>query len=147
MKISYPPRPRESRACARGPWSSPDRRNSIRGDLPGAVMFAKTWRGRLTYAALSVFLAWHTMAMVIAPAPDVSAAVKAARVPFQPYLTLFRLDNLWDFFAPDVGRGAQFRYIIEDKSGNHHPFKPTEDLNWFHPTFFWFWSWFNAYFG
>ena len=107
-------------------------------------MFAKNWRGRLTYAAMSAFLAWHTVAMVIAPAPDVSEAVKTLRVPFQPYLSLFRLDNLWDFFAPDVGRGSQFRYIIEDTAGNHHPFKPTADLNWFHPTIFWFWSWFNA---
>jgi len=66
------------------------------------------------------------------------------RVPFQPYLSFFRLDNLWDFFAPNVGRGSQFRYIIEDDRGNHHPFAPTQNLNWFHPTFFWFWSWFNA---
>jgi hypothetical protein len=107
-------------------------------------MISKHWRERLTYAAMSAFLAWHTAAIVIAPAPDVSGAVQALRVPFQPYLSLFRLDNLWDFFAPNVGRGSQFRYIIEDTRGNHHPFAPTEDLNWFHPSFFWFRSWYDA---
>jgi hypothetical protein len=82
--------------------------------------------------------------MVMAPAPEVSAVVQALRVLFQPYLTLFRFDNRWEFFAPNVGLGSEFRYIIEDKAGNHHPFKPTEGLNWLHPTFFWFWSWSDA---
>ena len=102
------------------------------------------WRARLTYAAMSAFVAWHTIAMLIAPAPDVSAFVQALRVPFHPYLVFFRLDNMWDFFAPNVGRTPEFRYIIEDTRGNHHPFAPTENLSWFHPTFFWFRSWFDA---
>lgn len=107
-------------------------------------MILQQWRARLTFAGLSAFLAWHTIAMLIAPAPNVSEFVRAVRVPFQPYLSLFRLDNRWGFFAPDVSRGTQFRYIIEDIAGNHHPFKPTENLSWFHPTLFWFWYWFDA---
>jgi hypothetical protein len=107
-------------------------------------MILQQWRARLTYAAMSAFVAWHTIAMLIAPAPDVSALIQAVRVPLRPYLTLFRLDNMWDFFSPNVGRGSQFRYIIEDTRGNHHPFAPTENLSWLHPTFFWFRSWFDA---
>jgi hypothetical protein len=107
-------------------------------------MISQQWRARLTYAAMSVFVAWHTLAIVIAPAPDVSEAIKSLRIPFQPYLSFFKLDNQWDFFAPNVGFGSQFRYIVEDGNGNHHPFVPDRELNWFHPSFFWFRSWFDG---
>ena len=103
-------------------------------------MVSKSWRDRLTYAAMSAFLAWHTAAMLIAPAPGLSRAVQAARAPFEPYLSLFRLDNRWDFFAPSVGLESTFRYIVEDKAGTQHLFKPTENLNWLHPTFIWSWA-------
>jgi hypothetical protein len=111
---------------------------------PGRVMILQQWRRRLTYAAMSLFVAWHTAATVIAPAPDMSTFIQALRVPLRPYLSLFRLDNMWDFYSPNVPRGSQFRYIIEDDRGNHHPFAPTEKLSWFHPSFFWFRSWFDA---
>jgi hypothetical protein len=107
-------------------------------------MVSKRWRARLTYAAMSVFVAWHTAAIAIAPAPDVSDFVQALRVPFHPYLVFFRLDNLWDFFAPNVGRTPEFRYIVEDIRGNHHPFMPARELNWLHPSFFWLSSWYEA---
>lgn len=109
-------------------------------------MISKLWRERITYAAMSAFVAWHALATIIAPAPDGSEAVKALRIPFQPYLSLFKLDNQWDFFAPNVGTGSQFRYIVEDNGGNHHPFVPDRELNWFRPSFFWFRSWFNVIF-
>jgi hypothetical protein len=103
-------------------------------------MVSKSWRDRLTYAAMSAFLAWHTVAIVIAPAPDVSPAVQAARVPFQQYLALLRLDSRWDFFAPYIALESEFRYVIEDQAGTDHFFRPTEGLNWFHPTFIWSWA-------
>ncbi|HEV2957516.1 MAG TPA: hypothetical protein VGX95_15480 [Xanthobacteraceae bacterium] len=93
---------------------------------------------------MSAFVAWHTAAIAIAPAPDVSEFVQALRVPFHPYLVFFRLDNLWDFFAPTVGRPPEFRYIVEDVRGNHHPFMPARELNRFHPSFFWWNSWYEA---
>jgi len=103
-------------------------------------MISKTWRDRMTYAAMSAFLAWHTAAIVIAPAPDVSKAAQAARGPFQAYLDLFRLDSRWDFFAPYIGMESEFRYIVEDQAGTQHFFRPTQGLNWFHPTFIWSWA-------
>jgi hypothetical protein len=103
-------------------------------------MVSRRWWNRLSYAAMSAFLAWHTAAIVIAPAPDASSTVQAARVPFQPYLGLFRLDNQWGFFAPYIGLESSFRYLIEDKAGNQHLFKPTEGLNWFHPSYIWSWA-------
>jgi hypothetical protein len=109
-------------------------------------MISKRWRERLTYVAMSAFVAWHALATVLAPAPDASDADQALRIAFQPYLSLFKLDNQWDFFAPNVGSGSQFRYIVEDVDGNQHPFMPDRELSWFHPRFFWFRSWFNAIF-
>ena len=85
------------------------------------------WRRRLTYGAMSLLVAWHTIAMVIAPAPD-SDISEAARSLFHPYLTLFWLDNHWGFFAPDVRSGRQFRYVIEDATGKRHAFIPGEKL-------------------
>jgi hypothetical protein len=94
------------------------------------------WRHRLMYAGMGLLVSWHTLAMVVAPSPD-SDVTDAARALFDPYLTLFRLDNGWGFFAPTVGRGSQFRYVIEDTAGKKHTFIPAEKLNRFHPTSIW----------
>lgn len=107
-------------------------------------MISKAWRERLIYGVMSAFVTWHTLAMMIAPAPDHSAAVQSVRGWFQPYLTFFRLDNLWDFFAPNVNRLSDLHYIIEDAAGNRHTFAPGADLRWFYPTSIWFKAWYYA---
>jgi hypothetical protein len=81
----------------------------------------------LGYAGMSVIVGWHTLAMLVAPMPEGSAAVQAARSVMQPYLSLFRLDNKWNFFAPAVGRHAQFRYVVKDRAGKDHLFIPMEE--------------------
>jgi hypothetical protein len=85
---------------------------------------------------MSLLVAWHTLAMVVATSPD-SDLTDSARRLFNPYLTLLRLDNQWGFFAPNVGRGSQFRYVVEDAAGTRHTFIPAEKLNRFHPTSIW----------
>ncbi len=113
-------------------------------------MTAKLWRQRLTYLAMSVFVAWHTLAMAVAPAPDSSDLIKGLRSVLDPYLKFFRLDNDWDFFAPDVGEkgrdpvGVILRYVIKDDAGTLHRFDPDADLNWFQPSSIWFRSWYVA---
>ena len=104
-------------------------------------MISQQLRQRLGYVAMSAFVAWHTLAMVIAPAPD-SEVSGLARVVLQPYLTFFRLDNQWDFFAPTVGEGSRLRYDVEDRTGKRHVFLPADELRWYHPSFLWFRSWF-----
>ena len=37
-------------------------------------------------------------------------------------------------FTP-VGKHSQFRYVIEDTIGNKYAFVPTEELNWFVPSY------------
>lgn len=97
---------------------------------------SKEWRQRLAYTGMSVLVAWHTLAMMVAPAPD-SDITEGARSLVQPYLSLFRLDNHWGFFAPEVGNGSQFRYVVEDATGTRYTFIPAEKLNKFHPTSIW----------
>jgi hypothetical protein len=103
-------------------------------------MIWNRWRQGLTYLVMSAFLAWHTLAMLIAPAPDQSLLVGTLRTVLQPYLTLFRLDNPWDFFAPVIS-GSQLRYSVEDAAGTRHDFTPTEPLSWFHPAYIWSRDW------
>jgi len=56
-------------------------------------MMAKLWRQRLTYLAMSVFVVWQTLAMVVAPAPGSSDLAKGLRTVLDPYLHFLRLDN------------------------------------------------------
>lgn len=94
------------------------------------------------YTVMSVFVAWHTFALVVAPAPDSSDLVKALRAVLHPYLQLFKLDNSWDFFAPNVGKNSILRYVIKDGDGVGHTFEPAARLNWFHPSYIWFRDWY-----
>jgi hypothetical protein len=104
-------------------------------------MIAQKLRQRLVYLAMSAFVAWHTVAMVLAPAPDSEVSLQVRRA-MQPYLTFLRLDNQWDFFAPSVGEGSRLRYDLQDKTGKVHVFLPSQELRWYHPSFLWFRSWF-----
>src|ERR1700722_12933639 len=107
------------------------------------VMVAEAWQKRLTYAAMSLFIAWHTVAMVIAPSPDSDLKRSLVRA-LHPYLTLFKLGNTWDFYAPNVGYGQQFRYIVENAVGRQHTFVPTEAWGWADPRYWWYTAWFNV---
>jgi hypothetical protein len=100
-------------------------------------------RQRLAYMAMSALIVWHGLAMVVAASPD-SAIARAARPLFGPYLTLLRLDNKWGFFAPNVDDGIQFRYVVEDASGQRHTFTPAEQLSRFHPTSLWIKDWYKT---
>lgn len=107
-------------------------------------MISKQWRHRLIYAAMSIFLGWHTLAMVIAPAPEQSDLVRSLRGMLQPYLSFFKLDNHWDFFAPNIGGNSVFRYVLKDSTGVDHTFTPMRNWSWFSPTSLWFHDWYDA---
>jgi hypothetical protein len=100
-------------------------------------------RPSLAYAAMSVLLVWHTLAMVVVALPD-SEFAWYARMPFHAYVTLFRLDNKWGFFAPDVNKGYQFRYVIEDAAGARHSFVPAEKLDRTRPDYIWVTDWYKV---
>src|ERR1700728_3232536 len=116
----------------------------LRGVGMRRAMVAKVWRERVTYTAMSLFVAWHTLAMIVAPAPGASALIRGLRIVFQPYLSFFRIDNEWNFFAPNVAPGLVLRYVIKDDAGVDHSFKAAAGLNWFHPSYIWVRSWYFA---
>ena len=95
-------------------------------DEPPAT-FAGGWRQRVTYLAMSLFVGWHTLAIIIAPTPTGSEIVQSLRSLVQPYIYFFRLDNQWSFFAPKVGRQGPFRYVVEASDGKRHVFVPSEE--------------------
>jgi hypothetical protein len=101
-------------------------------------------RERLVYMAMSAFVVWHALAIMIAPASDNSALVQSLRRVFDPYLTLFRLNSKWDFYAPNVTRGQQLRYIVESADGDRRTVIPTDDWSWHHPGYWWFRAWNDA---
>ena len=101
----------------------------------------KQWRGRLAYAAMSLLVVWHTLAMVVAPSPD-SVISEQARSLFEPYLTLFLLESTWSFYAPDMRVEPEFRYVVEDASGEHHTFVPAEKLSRLLPSDIWVKDWY-----
>jgi len=102
------------------------------------VVIAKKWRERLNYTAISLFVAWHTTAMVLGPFPD-SEISRSLRVLWRPYLTFFRLEASWAFFAPSIGMQRLVHYVIEDADGKKHTFEPTIAVNHhFHPKYSWF---------
>jgi hypothetical protein len=103
-----------------------------------------TWkqrRGILISTAMSLLLVWHSVAIVVAAAPD-SAITRAANSLFEPYLSLFRLRNEWSFYAPDVRVEPEFRYSIEDASGQQHTFVPASKLSRYLPTDIWVKDWY-----
>ena len=99
-------------------------------------MISKTWRDRLIYSVMSLFLGWHTIAIMFTPVPENNVIVKSFRNLFQPYLSLTGIDTNWDFFSP-VGPGWEFRYVIKDSDRNDHTFTPITEVNWFTPNHRW----------
>jgi hypothetical protein len=93
------------------------------------------WWKSLTYVVMSLVVGWHSVALLISPLPDNSGALRWVRSFMNPYLTVFRLDNKWSFFAPNVGRQSVFRYIVEDAEGKEHTFEPLNEPTWSFPKY------------
>jgi hypothetical protein len=109
--------------------------DQIHTDAAGAVMSSAPWRRRLTYLAMSAFVAFHTFVMVIMP--NSSATGESLRALLRPYLSLLALEGTWTFFAPSVGKDSQFRYVVEDAAGREHTFVPLKDARWVLPSYYW----------
>jgi hypothetical protein len=94
---------------------------------PAALPFqGAAIRKRFSVLVMSLVVGWHSLAIVVAPAPADSVTVQSLRSVLQPYLSLLRLDNSWAFFAP-VGNDSLVRYVVRDGDGNDHTFTPSEE--------------------
>lgn len=100
-----------------------------------SIIFER-WRGPILYVLMSVFVAWHSVCLIVGPAPQGSALAQALRPLIDPYLDLLSLNVKWGFFAP-VGMTTEFRYIVIDGAGSVHTFRPTSGLAWYHPSKLW----------
>jgi hypothetical protein len=76
------------------------------------------WRGRLRFA-VSGWLAFHLLAMVIAPAAvsPSSEIVQAAWNVCQPYIQILDLNHGYHFFAPEPGDSTLLAYEAERPDG------------------------------
>lgn len=106
-------------------------------------MLPTRWRQRLIYTAISAFVVLHVATLLITPMPD-SALKTAALGVLHPYTALFRLANTWDFYAPGIGYGTQFRYTVEDGAGQSHTFIPAEEISSFDPLYWWSSEWYKS---
>jgi hypothetical protein len=104
-------------------------------------MQSKTLREWALFAAMSLFVAWHSFAMLVAPGADDAQGLRLWRDMLHPYLSFLSLDNNWGFFAPNVRRGYQFRYVIQSADGVGHTFVPTEEVSWYGPDYWWLKLW------
>jgi len=100
--------------------------------IPNATDLTATWRRGLIYTAMSALLAWHTLAMVVAPFDD-NELTEGARKLLGPYLTILALDHGWSFFAPGVENGIRFRYEVATGAGDLRTFVPSDELRWLSP--------------
>jgi hypothetical protein len=78
-------------------------------------------RQKLLYFFASVFLIWHSFALVIGPAPQSYMRDGLYNI-FKPYLSLFRLNNAWAFYAPEPDLGGVLNYKVINKDGDAHEF-------------------------
>lgn len=103
---------------------------------------ASTQRRRLLiYTGMSLLLVWHSVAIVVGASPD-SVITRAANSLFEPYLSLFRLQSEWGFYAPYVRVEPEFRYVVEDASAQRHTFVPADKLSRYLPTDIWVKDWY-----
>lgn len=78
-------------------------------------------RQKILYFLASVFLLWHSLALIIGPAPQSYIRDNLYSI-YEPYLSLFRLNNAWAFYAPEPDLGGVLNYKVITKDGNAHDF-------------------------
>ena len=78
-------------------------------------------RQKILYLIASVFLIWHTFALLIGPAPQSYIRDNLLGI-YEPYLSVFRLNNAWAFYAPEPDLGGVLNYKVLDNDGNEHQF-------------------------
>jgi hypothetical protein len=74
---------------------------------------------RLLRGAVSLWLAFHLAAIVIAPAAVAPSSdlIREAKELFQPYLDLFYLDHGYHFFAPEPSESTLLAFMAERADG------------------------------
>jgi hypothetical protein len=106
-------------------------------------MFPARWRKRLFYTAASLFVVLHTVTLLVGPMPDSVLKTGLLDV-LHPYAAPLRLTSTWDFYAPGIGFGTQFRYTVEDSGGENHTYIPAANISGFDPLYWWSSEWYKT---
>ena len=97
-----------------------------------------TIKHRVGYLIGSVFIVWHTLAIVfVAPWPFNNRVQDFLAPFFLPYTNSLRLDETWQFYGPDPGLGTVLRYgVTSAETQKYHRVNLTEDLDRSDPAFY-----------
>jgi hypothetical protein len=68
---------------------------------------------------LSVWIAFHGIAIMLAPGP-MTYLYQSARPLFLPYWQIFGLGSTWSFYAPDPAPPIFYEWEWEDAAGKRH---------------------------
>ena len=77
---------------------------------------------------LSLFLAWHSLVMIVGPMPGSYLKDRIAPL-INRYRVLFYQDTAWDFFSPSASAAPMVRYQVKESSGEEHLFKLSEEAS------------------
>ena len=84
----------------------------------------------------SLFLIWHTVAIIfVGPGPDSYLLTKVKPL-FTPYLKLFQLNNYWGFYTAPDDYGKLLSYEIVTGSDTKKHFELTKGLRRSDPVYF-----------
>jgi hypothetical protein len=98
---------------------------------------------KILFVLTSMFLIWHTLALVIGPSPQSHLRDNLFGY-FQPYLSLFRLNNAWAFYAPEPELGSVVNYKVIGEDGDAQEFDVYNDqLDRWSASYFRFNAFFN----
>lgn len=80
------------------------------------------------YLLASLFVAWHVLATVEAPAPESHLAYRVYPA-FLPYLKLFHLNHGWGFYSGGLWGTLRVRYRVNTAPGEHRDFPLSENAS------------------
>lgn len=85
---------------------------------------------------LSIFIVWHALAIVFVGPFSYSHLRSSLMTYFHGYLTFFRLDHSWPFYAPNVFRGSILKYETTSQSGETKIYPLTQAKKKFNHAYF-----------
>ena len=108
-------------------------------------MVWKELRERLVFMAMSAFVVWHAIAIMIAPASDNSVLVQSAAAGVRPLPVAVQARTTNGTSTRRTSAGAiSCATSWKAPTGIARTFTPTDGWSWHHPGYWWFRAWNDA---
>lgn len=106
--------------------------------MPSMPQNLATIKRRIGYLVASVFVIWHTTAIVfVGPWPFENKFWRVLAPYFSTYIYSLQLGADWKFYAPDVALGSVLRYVVTSaENGRRYQFNLTEALRRSGPSYY-----------